>query len=427
MKRVVIAGGGWAGCGAAFGARKRGVEVVLIERSNHLMGVGYHAGLNAYNGRYTIMLEAKALGGTEIFDAVESTIKYRVDLPHQKYGYLYDNFRAEAEVLKKLEEVGVNVLFERSVVDADVRADRVTAVKLDNGEVIEADAFVDATGGAGPEGLCRKYGRGCVVCSLRCPTFGPRVSLTARCGVKENMARLADGKSGGMSNACSVDRESVAREIVEQIEKNNGFLLVPAPEGLADDYDYFRKIRTQQYLSKDEYEEYLVCVDVGTIKFLSRPYMNYRVLRSIPGFESAHFVEPLSGGRGQAIRFLAMAPRDNRLQVLERPNLFCAGEKTGFLVGVMDAKVTGLLAGNNAARAALGEPLLELPRQTALGEGLAWVNEQIKKEEGQYKKYSFMGAGGLWDHISQKELFTVDEKVVEARCGELGLLNAFAS
>ncbi|MBI2873472.1 MAG: FAD-dependent oxidoreductase [Firmicutes bacterium] len=426
MKRVVVAGGGWAGCGAAVGARKRGVEVVLVERTNTLLGVGFHGGLNAYNGRYTIMLEAKALGGNEIFEAVESAIKYRVDLPHQKHGYLYDNFKAETAVKQKLKDMGVHLIFEDTVSDVRMRGDRIEAVKLAGGEVIEADAFVDATGGAGPEGMCKKYGMGCVLCSLRCPNYGPRVSITAKSGVTETMAKRGDGKFGAMTNACMAAKESMSPEFLAEMEKNQGCVLVPAPEGIVADYEHFRKIRTQQWLSKEAYEDYLVCVDVGTIKFLSRPYMNNEVLRRIPHFENIHFVEPLAAGRGQSIRFLAQAPRDNRLQVAERPNLFCGGEKTGHLVGIMDAKVTGLLAGNNAARAALGEPLLEMPRQTALGEGLAWIQEQIRTEEGKYKKYSFLGTGGLWEHIIQKGLFTVDEKVVEARIGELGLLNAFA-
>ncbi|MBI2873476.1 MAG: FAD-dependent oxidoreductase [Firmicutes bacterium] len=427
MKRVVVVGGGWAGCGASVGARKRGVEVVLVERTSNLLGVGFHGGMHAYNGRHTIMLEAKALGGTEIFEAVESAFKYRVDLPHQKYGYLYDNFKAEGAVRRMLERMGVHVHFERTVTDALMQGERIRAVKLNNGEIIEGDAFVDATGGAGPERLCKEYGRGCVLCILRCPHYGPRISLTAKTGVKETMARRGDGKFGGMSNSCAVDRESVTPEFLEEMKNKNGCVLVPAPEGIAEDYGYFKKVRTQQYYSQDEYETYLVTVDVGAIKFVSRPYVNYQVLREIPAFRNAHFVDPIVGGRGQAIRFLAQAPRLNTLQVKERPNLFCAGEKAGYLVGIMDAKVTGLLAGNNAARVALGDPVLELPRRTALGEGLAWINEEIQTEAGQYKKYSFVGTGGLYQHLIDQGLFTVDPKVVEERLGEHGLLNAFTA
>ncbi len=428
MKRVVVVGGGWSGCGAAEGAAKfDDTEVFLIERTDNLLGVGRQGGHNAMNGRFTIMLEAKALGGNEIFSAVESTITHWVDLPHAKHGYLYNNFKAETAVYKKLKEMGVNVVFERYVKDVVMEDEKIKAVKLNNGDVIEADAFVDATGGAGPEALCKEHGRGCVLCSLRCPQYGPRVSVSALTGVKESMAKRPDGKLGGMSNACTVIRESVSKEFLEEIEKNNGYVRIPAPEGLVDEeygYERLRQIRTQQHLSKESHEQYLVCVDVGTIKFLSRPYVRTSALRKIPAFENAQFFEPLAGGKGNSIRFLAITPRENSLQVKERPNLFCAGEKVG-LVGIMDATVTGLLAGNNAARVALGKPIIELPRETALGEGLAWVNEEIDKKENEFKKYSYLGAGGLWDRIIERDLFTLDKSVVQERMEKLGLIDAF--
>lgn len=429
MKKVVVVGGGFSGCGAAIGAKLRGVEVVLIERTDSLLGVGRHGGCHAYNGRYTIMLEAKAMGCTEIFDAVESAKKYRVDLPHQKYGYLYENFRAESAIRLKMEEMGIDILFERTAEDVVMKGDTIAAVRLNNGETLEADAFVDATGGAGPEKNCIKYGRGCVLCTLKCPQYGPRVSLTNLTGVKEEMAKRGDGQFGGMSNACTVARESVDPEIIKQIEDNNGFIIIKAPKDIVDDelsYEHLRKIRTQQHISVEEYEDNIICVDVGTIKFLSRPYLRTEALHRIPGFESALFIEPLAGGRGQSIRFLSLAPWEFNLQVAARPNLFCAGEKLG-LVGIMDAKVTGILAGNNAARVASGDPTLVMPKETALGEGLIWVKEECKKHENLFKKFSFLGTGGLWDHIKSKGLFTLDEEEVNNRIKEAGLYHAFIS
>ena len=51
---------------------------------------------------------------------------------------------------------------------------------LAGGEEIEGDVFVEATGSTGPMGNCLTYGNGCCMCILRCPAFGPRVSISAK-------------------------------------------------------------------------------------------------------------------------------------------------------------------------------------------------------------------------------------------------------
>ncbi|MDX1740803.1 MAG: FAD-dependent oxidoreductase, partial [Rhodothermales bacterium] len=69
-----------------------------------------------------------------------------------------------------------------------------------------------------------------------------------------------------------------------------------------------------------------------------------------------------------SMRFLAMSPRNNHLQVEGVDNLFCGGEKAGILVGITEAICTGTLAGHNAARYAMGKDLVELPRSLAVGD-----------------------------------------------------------
>ncbi|MBI2873700.1 MAG: FAD-dependent oxidoreductase [Firmicutes bacterium] len=430
MQRVVVVGGGYAGCGAAIGAALRGVKVILVERLDVLLGVGaLGAGLNAFNARNTIMLESMAMGGgADLFEAMESVITYRTNIPQQEHGYLYDNLKVEKAIRDVLEKAGIHVLFNSTVDRTVMRGDRLEAVRLKNGEAIEAGAFVDATGGTGPQGLCARYGNGCSMCVMRCPSYGPRISLSAKAGVKEWATPREDGLVGAMTNSTVLVRESVAPEVLRRLEEAGGWMYLPVPKGFAPDRDHLRQIRANQFLSeKTEYEDNIVCLDVGVFKMASYPYVNLQVLRSMPGFENAAFLDPLCGSKGNSVRFLANAPRDDRFQVLERPNLFCAGEKSGQLIGIIDALVTGILAGNNAARAALGEPLLEIPRTTALGEGIAWVREQIGDPQGKYKKYSFLGAGGLLDHLKDRGLYTVDRQAIRDRIGEAGLLDAYRS
>jgi methylenetetrahydrofolate--tRNA-(uracil-5-)-methyltransferase len=89
-----------------------------------------------------------------------------------------------------------------------------------------------------------------------------------------------------------------------------------------------------------------------------------RVFRLIPGLENADFVRY---GQMHRNTFIA-SPKLLRptLQHIQREDLFFAGQITG-VEGYMGNIATGLLAGMNAARLALGEPLWTLPQTTMLG------------------------------------------------------------
>ena len=53
MAKVVVVGGGWAGCAAAISASKAGAEVVILEKTDLLVGLGNVGGIMRNNGRYT--------------------------------------------------------------------------------------------------------------------------------------------------------------------------------------------------------------------------------------------------------------------------------------------------------------------------------------------------------------------------------------
>ncbi|MBI2873478.1 MAG: FAD-dependent oxidoreductase [Firmicutes bacterium] len=424
MPRVVIVGGGFSGCAAAVTAAKMGVETVLVEKSDYLLGVGNMAGICDINGERVGVMECEEMGAGEVFEVSRNAVKYHnVPIPHLEGSILYDLFKAEQNMRRLLDRLNVEVRFNTRATNVIWGDGKLAAIRLGRNEVLEADAFVDATGGAGPEAMCRKHGRGCTLCLLRCPVYGPRVSITEKAGVKEGQARQRGGGIGSMSNACVLIPGSLSPEILDRIKAGGGVALIPAPDALGD-REYFRKIRTQQYLSRPEYEDNLVCVDTGMVKVMSRPWINLDALRRVKGFERAAFFDPLVGTRGNGVRFLAVAPHDNRLQVTGVPNLFCAGEKL-LLVGVDTVTVSGLLAGHNAARHALSIPPIELPRRTAVGESLAWINERLQTEEGWYHKYSMQGTGGVWDRLKEKGLYTTEREVVAGRIAELGLAGIF--
>ena len=72
MSRVVVVGGGLAGCGAALAAAKAGVQVTLVERTDMLIGVAVSAGETNGNGQFVANHELRFLGAGELPDAILS-------------------------------------------------------------------------------------------------------------------------------------------------------------------------------------------------------------------------------------------------------------------------------------------------------------------------------------------------------------------
>lgn len=89
-----------------------------------------------------------------------------------------------------------------------------------------------------------------------------------------------------------------------------------------------------------------------------------RVFRLIPGLENAEFVRYGVIHRNTYIQSPQVL--DDTLQMRAYPNVFFAGQITG-VEGYVESAATGILAGRNAARHALGQPLLTLPNTTMLG------------------------------------------------------------
>ena len=89
-----------------------------------------------------------------------------------------------------------------------------------------------------------------------------------------------------------------------------------------------------------------------------------RVLRMIPGLANAEFVRFGMVHRNTYIN----GPTILRptWQVRTRDDLFFAGQVSG-VEGYVESAASGLLAGINAARLALGQPCTEAPRETAIG------------------------------------------------------------
>lgn len=426
--RVVIAGGGWAGCGAAYCARKNGAEVTLLERTDSLLGTGLVGGIMRNNGRFTATEEMIAMGGGELFQIIDDNCTHvDIDFPGHNHASLYDIAKVPGAVTEYLLNLGVEIQFKERVVKARVEErhlpeeKRLQAVVTASGNVYEGDVFIDATGTAGPMNNCSKYGNGCCMCVIRCPSFGGRVSLAGLCGVQEMTGHKADGSIGAMSGSCKLMKESLGPWIVKELNEK-GVVVVPLPEELIEDHLSMKAC--QQYALQD-YAKNIVLLDTGHAKLMT-PYYPLEKLHRIPGFENARFEDPYAGGLGNSMRFFDMCPRDDSLKVIGIENLFCCGEKAGLLVGHTEALVTGVLAGFNSVRCAKGEELLVLPRQTAVGEAISYVNEMMKTPEGMGKKYTFSGSV-FFERMKELGLYTTDLVAIRRRIEKLGLTDVFVN
>ena len=99
MYRVIIAGGGWAGCAAAVTARNAGAEVVMLEKTDLLLGLGNVGGIMRNNGRFTATEENIAMGADELFAVTDRCSRHTgLDFPGHRHASLYDVTKVEPEV-----------------------------------------------------------------------------------------------------------------------------------------------------------------------------------------------------------------------------------------------------------------------------------------------------------------------------------------
>ncbi len=424
--KIVVIGGGWAGCAAAISAAKQGAEVTLLERTDALLGTGLVGGIFRNNGRFTATEEMIAMGGGEMFHTMDAcTTHTNVDFPGHKHASLYNIATIEPAVQRALTAAGVDVRYMVRIADVDMDGTRIRAVKTHEnkgGTRFEADAFVETTGTSGVVTVCNKYGNACSMCVLRCHTFGTRVGVAARAGVTEISAHKGD-QVGAMSGSCKLLKESLAPHIREELNRK-GVVIVPIP-GAENKSDDKVSIKACQQYAQPEYTQSIVLLDTGHAKLMT-PYFPQAELRKVPGFENARFEDPYSGGVSNSIRFLGMAPRNDALKVDGIDNLFCGGEKAGLLVGHTEAVVTGELAGLNAARQSLGEGMLVLPGTLAIGDAISHVREQMQTEKGLGLKFTFSGSVYL-ERMKELGLFTLDVAEIRRRVEAAGLTDAFAA
>lgn len=421
MAKVVVIGGGWAGCAAAITAKKAGADVEIYERTDMLIGLGNVGGIMRNNGRYTAAEECILLGAKELLQITDQCSRHRdLNFPGHNHASLYDVTIVEPKVREKLISMGIKIFFQSRVVDITKKDNAIKAIKLFDNSVVNGDIFIETTGSTGSMGNCLKYGNGCAMCILRCPSFGPRISISQKAGVEDILGQRKDGSYGAFSGSCKLNKESLSKEIRDKLNKN-GALVIPLQKEDVN-HDKLNMKVCQQYALK-EYAENIILLDTGHAKLMA-PFYPLDKLRKIPGLENARYEDPYAGGIGNSIRYLSIAPRYNNMRVRSIDNLLCAGEKAGLFVGHTEAIVTGSLAGHNSVRLFLGMPLLELPRNLASGDLIAYANEEIGNSDGLMRRYTFAGAD-YFSRMKELDLYTTDSKKLKSKINRLNLLKIY--
>jgi hypothetical protein len=422
--RVVIVGAGWAGAAAAISAKKQGAEVLLVERTDMLLGCGLVGGIMRNNGRFTAAEEMLAMEGGELFKITDEIALHRgIEFPGHHHASLYNAAIVEPTVKRFLTGIGVQIHLTTRIDEVELQDGVISAVGGKKGEEkvrLPGDVFIDATGTAGPPAQCNKYGNGCAMCILRCPSFGGRVSITAKCGVTEMVGRKG-ALVGAMSGSCEVFKESMSPDLVEELERT-GVLIIPVPKALQSESKL--AIKACQQYNLPAYSENVIILNTGHGKLMSA-FFPLELLRKIPGLEQVRFEDPYAGGLGNSIRFIGMAPRDDALRVTGVKNLLAAGEKAGLLVGHTEAIVTGTLAGYNAVKLIKRESLLTLPDALAVGDAISHVRSAMQEPEGLGYKYTFSGSV-YFERMQQKGLYLTDPGKIRQRVDEAGMLGVFA-
>ncbi|MBQ8732477.1 MAG: FAD-dependent oxidoreductase [Oscillospiraceae bacterium] len=349
--RIIVVGGGFGGCAAALAAAKEGAEVILLERTDLLLGTGLAGGIIRNHYRKDGLELCAQMGAGELLECCDRTAVIRdKSFPGHPNATFFHPASCEKEVRSLLERAGVRILWQTRADGAKKEQTpggiRLTAI-LTKEETFSADGWIDATGTAGPPTLCSKYGNGCVCCVLRCPAFGGRVSLCSLAGIKERPCLRDDGTAGAFSGSLKIAASSISPELRERLEEEGVLWMPRQKEGQVRE-----KVCAQYALP--EYARGLVLLWNGDGKLMTS-HLPLEELRSYPGLEECIYADPGAGGKGNSVRLLAIPPLEDDLRVCGTENLWCAGEKVGGLIGHTEAVLTGTLAGRNAVKTLRGE------------------------------------------------------------------------
>jgi hypothetical protein len=410
-------------------------------------------------GRYPLHLEILEMGAPEVNEALDS-----VTLPHMdnyrnshypwhslpgseemtKHSWVYNVLTAEPVLRKLLVNMGVEIHWRSRVVDIEKKGKRITRVKVQvdrhKTEWVEGDAFIDTTGSAGGMSACVKNVGGCTMCPwMQCPTFGDRVDLSEKAGGKTWSMRQKDGTPGVKYNGIYLYKASLSQELQDQLNEWHQ-IFVPF-RGVIDwdsNPEWSWATRGQdgndgEGHPADAETSWRVSPDTGRFRLLDRgifaggagpsPILLEK-LRGIPGFENVVVAGPVGGmnlwSLGHDLVFT-----ENTLRVSPCENLFAAGSKAN-MVDIQPCINSGILAGFNAMRSAVGKELIELPMSTATGDIIDFSQKYLKNSDGGPTTFVSAHAGHYLKRLKDIGIFPDNTEKAKKRVKDAGVAGIFA-
>ncbi len=388
--RINVLGAGLAGCEAAWQAAQRGVKVKLFEMKPHKMTPAHHS-----NG-FAELVCSNSLRSDCTTNAVgllkeemrrfDSLIMQAADATRVPAGsalavdrtqfsqYIterirnHPNIEVVEEEVSSLEE-GVVTVIATGPLTSDAMAEFITS-KLGCGKLHFFDAaapIVDAaTINMDVAFFASRYDKGDAD-YINCPMNKEQYDAFWQALTTAEEAQLKEFDKESQKNV-KVFEGCMPVEVMARRGYDTLRYGPLKPVGLIDP-----RVGEESYavvqLRKENREGTMFNL-VGFQTHLTFPEQR-RVFRMIPGLENAEFLRYGVMHRNTYLNSPGLL--DNTYAMVARPDVFFAGQMTG-VEGYVESAGSGLLAGINAAKCALGQDKLTLPEETMLGAMAGYVS-----------------------------------------------------
>ncbi len=398
---VVVVGGGHAGTEAALAAQRMGARTCLVtQRLDRIGAMSCNPAIGGL-GKGHIVREIDALDGVMGWAADQAGIQFR--LLNRRKGAAAQGPRTQADrglyrsaIQQALARSGV-ALVAGEVVDLTIKSGRISGVRLADGSEIQAVAVILTTGTflrgvihMGDES--RPAGRLGEAATVRLaeriaelalplgrlktgtpPRLDGRTVDWKRVGVQaadEEPVLFSFLSTGPVNRQVSCGITATNPKTHEIIRANLGRSAMYGGriDGVGPRYCPSIEDKVVRFAEKDSHQVFLepegledTTVYPNGISTSLPAEVQTAYVRSMQGLENVEITQP-----GYAIEYDYVDPRclDRRLEVKAQPGLFLAGQING-TTGYEEAAGQGIVAGLNAAAAALGKAPIVLDRATA--------------------------------------------------------------